>query len=308
VNSFLTLSFLASAIRLSVPLILAATGELVAERAGVLNLSVEGMMLTGALTGFLGVHFTGSLVLGWLTAMLCGAGVAAIFGVFTICLRTHQVITALGINLLALGATGFAYRSLFGLAVLAPHITAAQPWPVPLLSRIPWIGPVLFDQSPLAYAAFLLPPVIAWLLFRTPLGLNLRAVGENAAMADTVGISVTGFRFGATIFGGMLAGLAGAYFSTTTLNVFLENMTGGTGWIAIAIVIFGNWKPGGVVLGALVFGGAQALQLRLQTAGVAIPREFVVMIPYVLTLAALAGLGQRSRAPAQLCIPFQRGR
>ncbi|MEJ0000938.1 MAG: ABC transporter permease [Verrucomicrobiota bacterium] len=304
----LVVGFVASTLRLSVPLILASTGELVAERAGILNLSVEGMMLTGALAGFLGAHYTGSLLVGWLLAILAGAAVASIFGIFTICLRTHQVITALGINLLAVGATGFIYRTLFGFAALAPQVTPANPWAVPFLNQIPWLGMAVFSQTPLGYLAFALPPIVAWLLFRTPLGLSLRAVGENASAADAMGISVVGIRFGATIFGGMLAGLSGAYLSTTTLNVFLENMTGGLGWIAVAIVIFGNWKPRGAVVGALVFGGAEALQLRLQALGIEIPREFIVMLPYVLTLAALAGLGRKSRSPAQLCVPFFRTR
>ena len=192
-------------------MILAATGELVAERAGILNLSVEGMMLTGALAAFLGVHYTGSLLCGWLIAMLAGAILASLFGLFTICFRTNQVITALGINLLALGATSFVYRSLFGLT-LAPRVTPAEPWSMPFLGSIPWVGPGLFQQTTLGYLAFLLPPIVAWFLFRTPLGLALRAVGENASTADTMGISVMGIRFGATIFGGMMAGLAGAYF------------------------------------------------------------------------------------------------
>lgn len=307
-NTALVLGFLGSSIRLSVPLILAATGELVAEQAGVLNLSVEGMMLTGALAGFLGVHLSGSLLVGWAAATLSGMAMAAVFGWLTIGLRTHQVITALGLNLLALGATGFVYRALFGLSAVTPHIEPAHVWAVPLLSRIPGLGEVFFRQTPLAYLAFLLPPVIGWLLFRTPLGLTVRAVGENAGAADAAGISVPAVRLAATLTGGSLAGLAGAYYSTTTLNVFLENMTGGAGWIAVAIVIFANWKPGGVVLGALIFGGAEALQLRLQAGGAGVPHEFIVMLPYVLTLLALAGLGRKSRAPGQLCVPFARAR
>jgi ABC-type uncharacterized transport system permease subunit len=298
--------FLAAAVRLSIPLLLASTGELVAERAGILNLGVEGMMLNGALFGFLGAYFSGSLWIGWLAAMLAGAMVAALFAFFGITLRSHQVIVALGINLLALGETSFLYRRIFGLATLTPEITPARLLSIPLLDKIPVLGPVLFKQTLLAYLAFLWPLIVWLLLFRTPLGLSLRAVGENAFAADTVGIRVNAIRYGATIFGGVLAGLGGAYLSTVALNVFLENMTGGAGWIAVAVVIFGNWSPWGVVLAALTFGGAEALQLRLQTSSIALPREFIVMFPYILTLVALASLIRRSHSPAQLSIPFSR--
>jgi ABC-type uncharacterized transport system permease subunit len=300
--------FLAATVRLSVPLLLASTGELVAERAGILNLGVEGMMLHGALFGFLGAYFSRSLWIGWLAAMLAGALLAGLFAFFGVTLRAHQVIVSLGINLLAWGETGFLYRRIFGLAAFTPQITAARAIPVPVLDQIPVVGPVLFQQPALAYAAFLLPVLVWLLLFRTPLGLTIRSVGENAFAADTVGIPVNAVRYAATIFGGLLAGLGGAYFSTVTLNVFLENMTAGAGWIAVAIVIFGNWNPWGVLLGALLFGGAEALQLRLQTSGAALPREFIVMLPYILTLLALAGFLRRSSAPAQLCVPFRRNR
>lgn len=300
------LGFFIAAIRLSTPLLLAALGELIAEKAGVLNLGVEGMMLTGALFGFLGAYYTGSLPIAWLIAMLAAAVVALIFCYFAITLRCHQVIVALGVNLLALGLTGFLYRQIFGLSASAPQIVPATPISIPFLSDIPYLGPLLFQHTLLVYIAFGLAPVIWYVIARTPIGLTLRAVGEKAVAADTVGIRVNAVRYGATIAGGALAGLAGAYLSTVALNVFLEGMTGGAGWIAVAIVIFGNWNALGIVLAALAFGAAQALQLRLQNAGIDIPREFLVMLPYVLTLVALAGVVRRSDPPAQLCIPYLR--
>lgn len=311
-NDFLEIApvvgFLIAAIRLSTPLLLAALGELVAERSGVLNLGVEGMMLTGALFGFLGTYYSGSLVIGWVAAMLAGALLALVFSYFAITLRCHQVIVALGINMLAIGGTGFIYRMIFGLSAIIPQIEAAQPLRIPLLADIPFVGPVLFQHTFLVYFAFLLAPALWFVINKTPMGLTLRAVGEKAVAADTVGIRVNTVRYLATLFCGAMAGLAGAYLSTTALNVFLEIMTGGAGWIAVAIVIFGNWKALGIVLAALTFGAAQALQLRLQNSGVEIPREFFTMLPYLLTLIALAGVVRRSDAPAMLCQPYVRNR
>lgn len=182
------IGFLTATLRMSTPLLLAALGELIAERAGVLNLGVEGMMLTGALFGFLGVYATGSLTLGWLLAMLAGGLMALIFAYFAITLRCHQVIVALGINLLALGGTGFLYRLLFGLTSSTPQIVPAQPVSIPLLADIPLFGPVFFQNTPLVYVAFTLAPILWYILNNTPLGLTLRAVGDKAVAADTVGI------------------------------------------------------------------------------------------------------------------------
>jgi general nucleoside transport system permease protein len=305
-DSTATLGFLVATVRMSTPLLLAATGEMIAERAGVLNLGVEGMMLTGALCGFLGVYYTGSLPLGWALAALAGVVVALVFAGCAITFRAHQVIVALGVNLLTLGTTGFVYRLLFGLSSSAPQIEAAVPVTVPVLGAIPWLGPIFFRHTVLVYFAFAVVPLTWWLLYRTPAGLVLRSVGENAVAADTVGVGGNRVRYIATAIGGAFAGLAGAYLSTVSLNVFLEGMTGGAGWIAVAIVIFGNWRPFGIVAAALIFGGAEALQLRMQSAGVGIPREFIIMLPYLLTLLALAGVMRRSQPPAQLCIPFVR--
>jgi general nucleoside transport system permease protein len=301
------MGFLVATVRLSTPLLLAATGELMAERAGLLNLSVEGMMLTGALAGFMGGYFSGSLWLAWLVAMAAGSLVALLFAWLTITMKANQVIVALGINLLAAGGTGFLYRAVFGLAAYTPQILPAEAIRIPWLSHLPVAGPILFAQTPLVYGSFLLLGLVSFVLNKTPLGLAIRAAGENAAAADTAGVPIDAVRYGAVLCGGALAGLGGAYLSTVALGVFLEGMTGGAGWIAVAIVIFGNWKSTGVLLAALTFGAAQALQLRLQTVGIEIPREFIVMIPYILTLVALAGVVKRSRAPAQLAIPYDRG-
>jgi len=304
--STVVIGFLVAALRLATPLLLAATGELLAEESGVLNLGVEGMMLTGALSGFLGAYYTGSILAGWLAAMAAGAALALTFGFFAITLRCHQVIVSLGLNLLAVGGTGFCYRTLFALAAHTPEITPAGPVVVPLLGRIPWVGPVLFRHDVLVYVAFLLPALAWYFLFRTHLGAAWRAVGENPQAADSQGIPVRRMRYLAAVTGGALAGLAGAYYSTVDLNVFLEEMTGGAGWIAVSIVIFGNWRPAGIVAAALIFGGAEALQLRLQVAGTGVPREFIVMLPYLLTLVALASKFRSSNSPRQLSVPYVR--
>jgi ABC-type uncharacterized transport system permease subunit len=305
-TSRVAIGFLVATVRLSTPLLIAATGEMFAERGGILNLGVEGMMLTGALAGFLGAYFTGSLILGWLTALLAGGIVALVFAFFAITLRCHQVIVALGLNLLLVGGTGFCYRTLFKYAASTPQVTVASAMAVPFLSRVPWLGPILFQHSLLVYFAFFLPGMAWWVLFRTDWGTMLRAVGENPLAADAVGVRVQVMRYSGTLIGGMMAGLAGAYLSTVDLNVFLEGMTGGIGWIAVAIVIFGNWNPFGILFASLLFGGAQALQLRLQLAGIGLPRELIVMLPYLLTLVALAGAVRKSNAPSQLCIPYFR--
>jgi simple sugar transport system permease protein len=297
---------LVATVRLSTPLLLAATGELIAEESGVLNLGVEGMMLTGALSGFLATYFTGSLWIGWLAAVAAGACLALVFGYFSITLRCHQVVVALGINLLASGGTAFCYRTLFGLAATTPEVATASPIPIPGLSSIPFLGPILFQHDLLVYLAFAAPCIASLVLYRTPWGAIIRSVGDNPRAAESVGIPVNLVRYLATATGGAMAGLAGAHFSTVELNVFLEDMTGGAGWIAVAIVIFGNWRPLGILGAALFFGAAEALQLRLQGAGTGLPREFVVMLPYVLTLVALCGKLRRSNTPRQLCVPYIR--
>lgn len=302
------IGFLSAAVRLSTPLLLAALGELVSERAGVLNLSVEGMMLTGALFGFLGAYFTGSLAAGWLIAMGMGALVALVFAFFAVTLCCHQVIVALGINMMTLGATGFIYRLVFGLSSTTPQIVAAAVMPVPVLCDLPVLGEVLFRHTLPVYAAFALVPVFWYVIQKTPVGLTLRAVGEKAVAADTMGIEVSRVRYAASLVCGAMSGFAGAYLSTASLNTFLEGMTGGLGWIAVAIVIFGNWSAPGIMFAALTFGGAQALQLRLQNAGATVPRELIVMLPYLLTLFALGSVVRRSDPPGQLCVPYRRNR
>jgi simple sugar transport system permease protein len=301
-----TQGLLVATVRLSTPLLLAATGELIAEESGVLNLGVEGMMLTGALSGFLATYFTGSLWMGWLAAVAAGAGLALVFGYFTITLRCHQVIVALGINLLASGGTAFCYRTLFGLAASTPKVATAEPIPIPGLASIPWLGPILFHHDLLVYLAFAAPWIASLVLYHTSWGAIIRSVGDNPRAAESVGVPVLRVRYLATAAGGAMAGLGGSYFTTVDLNVFIENMTGGAGWIAVAIVIFGNWRPLGVLGAALFFGAAEALQLRLQIAGTGIPRELIVMLPYVLTLVALCGKIRRSNAPSKLCIPYVR--
>jgi len=298
--------FLISMIRLAVPLLLAASGELITEKSGVLNLSLEGMMLTGALCGFIGNYFSGSIVIGYVTGILGAMLLALIFAFFTVSLRAPQVIIALGINLFASGLTGYLYRLIFGLSNSTPKIDPAPSVHIPVLSDLPGIGKVLFYHPVLIYVSVFLVILIWWFIYKTPNGLILRATGENARAVNTVGMNVIRIRYLAVVIGGGFSGLAGAYLSTTNLNVFMENMTGGNGWIAVAIVIFGNYQPFGILFAAIAFGAAQAGQLRLQNLGLNIPKEFLIMIPYLLTLFSLCVFGRWSKAPKELCIPYSK--
>ncbi len=290
--------------RLAVPLLIAALGELVVERSGLINIGIEGTMLTGAFVGFAVAAATGSPSAGVLGAGLAGMGVGGLFAFFTVVHRVDQVVVGMAVNLLALGATGLGARALYaGNPPAAPTLSVV---PVPGLVEIPVLGPALFAQTPFAYAAMGLAAVIACGLARTRPGLRLRAVGESASAADREGVSVDGVRFRAVLIGSLLAGVAGATLTLAQSDTFTEGMTAGRGFIALAIVIFGRWHPGGIVAAALFFGAATALQFRLQARGSEIPYPVFLMFPYLVTLAILALAGGRASAPADLGRPYRR--
>jgi ABC-type uncharacterized transport system permease subunit len=298
--------FLSSSLRLATPLILAATGEMVSERAGVLNLSLEGMMLVGAFAGALGAHRTGSPLGGLAFGVMAALLMAVVQAVLSVRLRANQLVVGIGFNILALGSTTFLYREIFG-ALSREVIPSFKVWAVPGLARLPVLGPALFQQTGLVYAALGLVVLTWWMVGRTELGLAVRAVGENPRAADQAGVDVARVRFIAVLYAGACAGLAGVFLSVASISTFTEGMTNGAGYLAVTAVILGGWKSWGVLGACLLFGAATALQFLLPPMGVNIPTAGLVMLPYVLALVAVSGVIGRSRPPAALTLPFRRG-
>jgi ABC-type uncharacterized transport system permease subunit len=284
----------------SMPLLIAALGELVVERSGVLNLGVEGMMIMGAVSGFAVSVMTGSATIGILAAMAAGATMAALFGFLTLVLVANQVATGLALTLLGIGLSGLIGIPFAGVqGVDVPNIR------IPLLSDIPFVGPLLFSHDPVVYLAVALAIAVSWFLFRTRAGLVLRAVGDNHGSAHALGYSVVRVRFLAVLFGGACAGLGGAYLSIVYAGQWLENMTAGRGWIALALVVFATWLPLRLVIGALLFGAVGILQLHAQALGIGIPSQFLSSLPYLTTIVVLVIISgnralMRSNTPACL--------
>jgi len=295
----LATSFLAAAIRISTPLLLAATGELINERAGVINLGIEGGMLAGALAAAIAAVVAGPWF-GVLAALGTGVLVAAVFGVIAIGARANQIITGTAVTLGSVGLTGAIYRSAFGVSGPALSIPTFEAVRVPLLHAIPVIGPALFEQPMLTYVGWLLIPLAGWFLFRSWWGLALRACGESPVAARASGVPVVRVRMLATLSGGALAGIAGATLVLAQVGTFAERMTAGRGFIAIAIVVLGRWRPLGVLLAALLFGAAGALQFALQSMGLSTPYQLFLALPYLVALLALAGSTRKARAPLAL--------
>lgn len=290
--------FLAASVRVATPLLFAAIGETVTERAGVINLGLEGAMLAGALASALGA--SGGPWAGVAAAALAGAVVAAVFAGWVVGARVNQIIAGTAVTLACVGLTGTIYRQAYGAGGPGLSLPTLGPLPVPGLSRIPVLGPALFVQPALTYVSLALVPIVWWMLYRTRVGLALRATGEASDLARAAGVPVGRLRFWATVFGGALAGLGGASLVLAQVGTFAEKMTAGRGYVAIAIVVLGRWHPAGVALAALLFGAATALQFLFQSLGLAVPYQFFLMLPYVLTLLALAGAVGRVEAPAGL--------
>jgi ABC-type uncharacterized transport system permease subunit len=291
--------FLAASVRVATPLLLAATGETLAERAGVINLGLEGMMLAGALASALGAASIGPWT-GVAFAVLAGMALAGIFVLVAIGARADQIISGTALTLAAVGLTGMISRRAFGAGGAGLNLATLAAVPLPGLARIPLVGPALFDQPVPTYLSLLLLPLVWWVLFRSRLGLALRATGESAAMARTAGVRTGLMRAGATVVGGAFAGLAGATLVLAQVGTFAERMTAGRGYVAIAIVVLGRWHPAGVAVASLLFGAATALQFVFQSLGLAVPYQLFLMLPYILTLLALAGAVGRVRAPGDL--------
>jgi simple sugar transport system permease protein len=275
------LPILTSTVTAATPLIYASLGELVAERSGVLNLGVEGMMLVGALAGFAVGATSGSLALGYLAAVGAAVLLSLLFAFLTLTLQTNQVATGLAMTLFGIGLSAFAGRHFAGLS-----IQGLRPLTIPWLSGLPVLG-VLFRFDALVYGSIALYLVVDWFLERTRPGLQLRAIGESPAVAHSLGQSVLRIRYFAVLFGGAASGIAGAYLSTALTPMWVEGMSAGRGWIALALVVFATWKPLRVLLGAYLFGAVSILQLYAQGFGLSIPSEFLSMLPYVATIVVL---------------------
>ena len=305
----LSASFWAAVIRIASPLIFATMGELICERAGVLNLGIEGIMVVGAFAGWMTVYSGGGLWTGVLVAMLAGMLFGLLHGTLTVPFGLSQHVVGLGITLLATASAYFAYRLALPRVTTPPRIEAFQPLPIPILSDIPLIGPALFHQTPLTYLAFVLVGVVSFVLFRTPLGLALRAAGENPAAVAAQGLSVTALRMGAVMVGSGLMAVGGAFLTMSAFNSFFFEMVNGRGWICIALVVFGAWMPGKALLGAVLFGMFDALQIRLQqtSIGADVPYQIFLMMPFVLSILALVIMSRRASVPAALMVPFNKG-
>lgn len=298
-------SLLQTTMTMAVPLLLAALGELLAERAGVINIGLEGMVLTGAFAAMAATYFTAVPVVGLVAAWGAGMLLAALFAYVVVVHSGNQVVLGTALNLLALGITGVAYRTIFGVTGAALTVAGFSAIPIPFLSELPVIGAALFAQTALGYLAFALVPVIAFGLYRTLPGLKLRMVGENPHAAAAQGVAVRFTQTLALLGCGVLAATAGAYLATAYARTFVEGMSAGRGFIALAIVIFGRWSAWGILGAALLFGLATALQFHVQALGLPIPYQFLLMLPYVLTLLVLAGYAGTTRAPAALGRPIE---
>ncbi|HBG00286.1 MAG TPA: ABC transporter permease [Firmicutes bacterium] len=295
----------AAALRMATPLIFAALGGIFSERSGVVNIALEGMMLTGAFTAMFVSYQTGLPWMGVLGAMVAGMLVGLLHAVFCIHYRANQVVIGTAINIFAGGLTVFLLRYYFGAAGTSPSVSTISDLTIPLVWQIPWIGRIVGRQNPLVYLALVAVVVSHIVIYRTPWGLRLRAVGEHPRAADTVGVNVFRMRYVAVALSGALAGLGGTYLSIAHLSRFSEGMTAGRGFIALAAVIFGKWTPYGALGACLFFGYADALQMRLQDVG--IPTQFMNMLPYVLTMVALAGFIGKSVGPKASGQPYIKG-
>ncbi len=303
----LVVGWLAASMRLAVPILFAALGELFTERAGVLNLGLEGIMLVGALTGFVAAYNLNSLWLGVLVAAISGMIMALLMGFMSITAKVNQVVAGLGITILGGGLSTLLFRLFFGLRSTPPKVTTFPKYAIPLLSDIPGLGRILFDHNVMVYLALVLVAVVWVVLYRTRFGLAIRAVGENPDAVDTRGLSVSQLRYIGLLIGGALAGVGGAYLPLANLGLFWSDMTAGRGFIAIAVVVFARWDPVGVLLGSLVFGGAHALQLTMQTLKVPVRSELLLMLPYVITILVLISVSRRAEFPGAFATPYTRG-
>jgi simple sugar transport system permease protein len=302
--AFIT-SLVAAAIRIATPLVLVSMGELVSERSGVLNMSLEGIMSVGAFSAYVVALLSGNVLFGFIAALAFGALVGLLVAFTTVTLRANQVVIGLALVFLLTGLVGFLFRAIFGIILIPETIEQLPILRIPFLADIPYIGTMFFEHNIFVYAAFALVPILSFILFKTEFGLKIRAVGEKPEAVDTLGINVETLRYICIIFGGIMAACGGALLSLE-LGFFREYMVSGRGWIAIAIVIFGNWTPKKALGGALLFGLVDAFQYRIQTI-VRIPYMILLTLPYLVVIGALMLVSRRSGAPAALGTAYVRG-
>ena len=293
-----------SGIRLATPYLYAAIGETFSQLSGVLNLGVDGIMLMGAYAGFYTTFRTGNPWLGLLTAIVVGGLMGLAMAFISITLQAIQGISGIGVYLFGLGMSDLLFKKTLG---TVETVSGFPPIHIPFLSEIPVLGTVFFQHNILVYGAFALVPIASYILNKTTWGLKIKAVGQNPAAADSLGVSVAGVRYITVTLGGILSGIAGASLSIALLNVFQQNLTTGMGFIAVALVYFGGWSPSGVLLGSLLFSVVNALQVWVQVLGIPIPADFAIMMPYALTILALVFAVRKVEQPSSLTKPFERG-
>jgi len=293
-------AFLTSTIAMATPILLAALGELIVEESGVLNIGIEGAMLAGAFFGLAAAYFSGSLVLGLSAAVAAAVTMNALLAALVVNLAVNQVVAGTALDILAAGLTGVFYRRLFGITGKAFTVTAIQSIPLGPLAQIPVIGPVLFEQNALVYGAFVMVPLTAFVVRHTRYGLRLRAAGERPEAADALGLNVYRLRWESLLIAGVLTGLAGAYLTLAYTNTFVEGISAGRGFVALAVVIVGRWNAYGIAAASLLFGAAMGLQFELQASGAALPYQLFLALPYALTLIVLALVGGQAQAPSAL--------
>lgn len=308
IDILLSANFWAAAIRIATPLIFGVLGALLCERAGVLNLGIEGIFVAGAMAGWFAVYLGLDLWTGVLVAAAVGAMFGLLHAVMTVILGLSQHVSGIGITLLATSLSYFTYRTALPSVSTPPRITPFQPLAIPGLSDLPFVGPALLQQTPMTMLALVCVGLVALILYRTPLGLAIRAVGDNPAAVEAQGLSVRGLRIGAVVAGSALMGLGGAFLTMSAFDAFFFGMVNGRGWICIALVVFASWQPGKALLGALLFGAFDAFQIRLQAQiGQVVPGQVFLMLPYLLSIVALVLVARRADYPRALLQPWFKG-
>lgn len=308
IDILLSANFWAAAIRIATPLIFGVLGALICERSGVLNLGIEGIFTAGAMAGWLTVHLGGDLWTGVLVAMAVGALFGLLHAVLTVPLGLSQHVTGIGVTLLASSLAYFIYRNALPQVTSPPRIVPFQPLSIPGLSDLPFFGPVLFQQTALTWLAFLCVGVVGWVLYRTPLGLAIRAVGDTPHAVEAQGLDVHLIRIGTVMAGSALMALGGAFLTMSAFDAFFFGMVNGRGWICIALTVFASWRPGKALLGALLYGAFDAFQVRLQTSlGGQVPGQVFLMLPYLFSIAALVLVARKADYPRALLVPFVKG-
>lgn len=303
-SQLFSIGFFQSTIRLTAPILLAGLGCMFTSRVGIINFAMEGIMLVSAFTGYYGSFISGSPLIGVLFGMMGGVFVALILGFMSINAGVDQVVAGTSINILSLGLSGYLLNSVFGRGSKPSSVISFQPYEVHLLSKIPIIGDIFFEQIPLVYLVYILVPLCWYIIFQTPYGLSIRVIGENPRAADSVGIRVNREKYFAIVISGILGGLGGTCLSIGNLSVFMEGMVAGRGYLAWSIVTIGKWNPFGMLGAAALFAAADALQMRLQIIGIEFPYQLLLMLPYILTMLVLTGVVGKTVAPAAIGRPY----